>query len=59
LRPTVIQEDYAVEVPTELWTSLRVAWLIQRRFDLRNHLAYVKSPVARLRLLTPEAQATH
>jgi len=41
LRRLLIQGAQAVGLPTDLWTCPRVAWLIQRRFDVRYHPAHV------------------
>lgn len=41
LRRMLIQGAQAVGLPTDLWTCPRVAWLIQRRFEVRYHPAHV------------------
>ena len=41
LRRMLLKGALAAGLPTDLWTCPRVAWLIQRRFDIRYHPAHV------------------
>ena len=41
LRRMLIKGAQAAGLPTDLWTCPRVAWLIQREFDIQYHPAHV------------------
>ena len=41
LRRLLLKGALAAGLPTDLWTCPRVAWLIQRHFDIQDHPAHV------------------
>jgi transposase len=41
LRRMLLKGAVAAGLPTDLWTCPRVAWLIQRQFDIQYHPAHV------------------